>query len=70
MSTPESPSSSPSCLGDEPEVADPGRRHVQGGDRAHVRLVPGELGDGELVDLDTVEAAAAGELGHAWQLVR
>ena len=30
-------------FGDEPEVADPGRRHVQRGDRTHVRLVVGEL---------------------------
>jgi hypothetical protein len=56
-------------LGDRPVVADPGGRHPQRGDPAHVRLVRPHARRVELVVLDAVGVAAADELLHPRQLV-
>jgi hypothetical protein len=55
-------------LGDRPVVADPGGGHPQRGDPAHVRLVRPHARLVELVVLDAVGLAAAGELFHPRQL--
>ena len=59
----------PELFSDETEVADAGRRHVEGGNRPYVRFVPSELVERELIDRDAVEAATANELRHPRQLV-
>ena len=56
-------------LGDESEVADPGRRDVERGDRPHVGFESSQLGEGELGDVDAVVATTPCELGQARELV-
>ena len=56
-------------LGDRAVVADPGGRHPQRGDPAHVRLVRPHPGLVQLVVLDAVGVPAPRELRHPGQLL-